>query len=198
MVEVGITADAGEQAAGKNLAVRLDGNGTHGTVGRRVGEGQIHGAIHIQAGDVADIVCVYLGKVAADEDPAIALHRQRIDRAVGTQTADIKIDIRRAVIIQPAHPIGRLAVQQGEAAAHQNFPDAIDKSFGHSIDRAVRAGTGVELAVQRTIRIQARDAVHRHAVQVGKITADQNATVRADGDRAHRGIRPHGGRRQGE
>ena len=87
-----------------------------------------------------------------------------------------------------------VAAHVGEAAADHNLAQAVHEGLGQGIDRVVRAGAGSELAVQRAVRIQPRNVIQVHAVEIGEEAAHQDAPVRLDGNRPDGIVGPIGGR----
>ena len=167
-------------------------------------ESIIRRAVGVQTGQVVKIgYAVVSGKITADNNLAGVrriggINRHGIHGAVGAQTTGIEVGVRRTVIIQPADAVVSLTVQIGERTGHEGFAGATDKGFRQGVNGAVRAGTRIEEAVQRAVRIQTGKAAEGYAVKAGKQTAHENVTIRLHGHGAHRTIGTVAGRGERE
>ena len=147
----------GEIAADQDLAVGLDGQGHDGVVEAGAGvEGGIEGTVGVQAAQAVAGGAVEDGEGAADQDLAVGLEGQGIDRVVGVGGG------------QEAGVDGPIGLQTGEVSARQQV-DGGESSADHQlivwlpgqhVDRTFEAGADVEGGIECT---GIRDELERHA-----------------------------------
>src|SRR5262249_26275140 len=116
-----LTDGVGEGAAYDDPAVRLHQDSPHRTIqtSARI-EGEIERAIGIEARQTAAQRSVNAGEIAADQDPAIGLLGQGVDRSVNAG-ARVEGHIQRAVGVQ-THDAGMDdTIEAAKSTAHEHF-----------------------------------------------------------------------------
>ena len=98
------------------------------------------------------------------------------------------------------------AIDRGKVAADDHLQVGLQNTIvdinldvgfqGDGPDRAIRAQTGIERAVQRAVAVQARDVMPVVAVESGEVAADDDVAVGLQGQRGDEVVRPAVGRDQ--
>ena len=111
-----------------------------------------------------------------DDQLAIRLHHEfgHIPARVGIETG-----IERAIGIDPRDMValrgrGRaIGLERGESATEQNFAIRLHRDQSH-----IGIGVGIEIGVQRTVGIEPRDVMARHAEDGAKVAGDDDPPIR--------------------
>ena len=187
-IDGGEIADDEDQAVvGRRAAINR--NRAHRVVRNGI-EGDVRRAIRAQARHAGVRHAVDLTEAAGDQDQAVALNRQRLDRTAGNPRiqADKCRGIDRAIRQQPRHPGAGDAVNRGERTGDDDRPGVGSGRVVncHGIHGTIRARADGESRINRTIRIQTRDAVDVRAVHRGEIADDDHLAAGQRSHAAHR------------
>ena len=185
------SASGQELAAHEHLAIGLNGDGVHRAGDRESerNEARIKRAVGIEAGEMIAIgQAVHRGEIAADDDLAIVLNRDRAHRAVGT-------DLRIEGGVQPAG--GRQARHEAAVGGVHGRESTADhraaiRLHGDGVNPVVGTAQGVrEGGIDGPVDIQPRDMVQRASAdgieETGHDHLTSVETVRVWRDRANRG-----------
>ena len=85
----------------------------------------------------------------------------RLKSAIHSIRICSKCSIERAVSVEPRQTVARLPVKSRELTADQNFTVRLQND---GINRTVRAASDIKRCVERSVRIQARDACAAAAI----------------------------------
>ena len=177
----------GEETADQNLAVGLELDGAHRAVGPGTGdvERRVHRAVGIEPREVHRVgPAVDVREITGDQNLAIRLHRDRINRRV-RPGAGAERAVHRAVGVEAGDEILRRAVERGEITADDHLGIRLQRHAEHGV---VRAGTGVERGIHRAIDIQPHDEVAVGAVESREEAAHHHAPIGLEGDGPHRAV----------
>ena len=199
----GRAVEVGEAAAHQHAAIQLNGQRANRTGGSEAKAGieiRVERSIHIQARQPAHGRSVEMRKVAADQHLAGVKGIGRIsgdgkDRAIRTRTNGER-SVGGTVIVQARDAGAGRSADIAKGAAHINFTGTGNEGFGHGIHDVVRAGSGVEAGVQRTVGHHPRNKIAVVAVNGTEGTAHQNAAVGLAHDGLHRAVRPGKARKE--
>ena len=177
-----LAVEGREVAAHHHASIRLHRDGTDVIIRARAwGEGAIHRACAGQPCETGSRRAVHRGECAADENLPAARERNRVHRSVRAGPG-VEGCVERAVAVQPRDAGARRAVVKCEVAADQNLAVRLQ---GHGAHGAVRARADREAHIHRAVRVHARDAVARHAIDCREKSADDDAPVQLQRQRKH-------------
>ena len=195
----GQPAHRGEIADDDHAPAGLHRQAAHPRVGSRVRivgideTSGIQGTVRAQTRHPVLVDAIVGGEITADVNVgARGINHDRPDRPVGPLPGVERV-VDRAVGIQPGDAIAGGAVERGEITRDDDF---VVRLNGHGQHRIVRTGTGIEGGVQRTIRVQPRNARPVGAIDLGEHAADYappgevgDHLVGMEGDHVHRVVR---------
>ena len=139
-------------------------------VGQEIG---VQAAIAVEARDPVPGHTVHAGKLSPDEDPAGGVIRHATHVIVGTGHAVLKGGVQSAVGVQPGNPVAAHAIDQGEAAANEDFPVRLQ---GKGVHIAVHGHS--EAGVEGAVGVQARNVRTGQAVHGAEGAANQHLAIR--------------------
>ncbi len=168
----------GEVAHDQDLAVRLPFDVVHFVVRAETAfriEGQVRGAVRVQACDVPERKTAGIGEVTADEHFPVGLQLDGPDVVVGD---GIERAVQAAVRVQPGDVVERCAVVLVEIAADDDLAIGLQR-HGQDPRRETAGHTGarVEGIVQAAVGVQASDAVAGHTVVAGELPGEEDPSV---------------------
>src|SRR5437879_2864187 len=102
------------------------------------------------------------------------------------------IRIQGTVLGQTRQTLPRDATKIGEGSARQHLAVALDNERFYT---ALRAGSGIETGIHRTIQVQPRDSMTGNAVHRGEVARDDDPSVGIHGTRSDDIIRAAAGAR---
>ena len=124
---------------------------------------------------------VVLGEAAAnDNHPIRGLDGERVNVAVRA-VAEVDGWIHRAGGQQAGDAVAGDAIGLSEITGQNNPIIGLDRNGFHGAIGSKAHGAD-EIRVQRTIRVEARDAVYGRSVNAGEIAADKDASIGLDGN----------------
>ena len=122
------------------------------------------------------------GESTPDQDPAIRLDGQAVDRAVGSR---IEGCIQGAIEMQAADAVAGLTTQCGEISSHYNAAIGLDCQGKNNA--AIRPR--VEARIHAAVSIQSADMVASFAAQCGKLSTHQDPAIGLQGQSIDHTIR---------
>ena len=181
----GHAVEGDEFAADQHLAVVLHRERIDAAVEARAGhERGVHHAVRVQPHQAGPRDVVEGVERAAHEHLVVRLHREGEDRVVRAGPG-IEGEIHLAVGREARDAVAVGAVDGREQSAEQQLALA---GQGQRANRAVGSRTDVKGAVQLAVRLEARDAVARHAADLREITGHDQTPVKLPHQRIDRRV----------